>query len=164
MDNRRFLESYGGQSIDELIALESQFRLDSLVLAIEKALAGCQDPNAEELTVLSIEALEREVDGGGFVQFFSNSSRRFAPYVVDALTTIGCPKTALIAQRAIEALRIEGPLTAHSIALALASEDEERDDMFDQCDRDYYLGEEEPITDKVFVFVKAHSSRIRVGR
>ncbi|HEX7157291.1 MAG TPA: DUF4375 domain-containing protein [Burkholderiaceae bacterium] len=163
MDNRRFLESYGGQSIEELIALEPRFRLDSLVLAIEKALAGRQDPNAEELTVLAIEALEREVDAGGFVRFFASSSSRFAPCLVHALTTIGCPKTALIAQRAIEALRVDGPLTAQSIALALAIDDEERDDTFDQCDRDYDLGEEEPISDKLFVFVKAHSSRIRVG-
>ena len=35
-----FLEAYDGQSTDELIALEGQFRIDSIVLAFEAALDG----------------------------------------------------------------------------------------------------------------------------
>ncbi len=163
MDQRRYLESYGGQSLDQLIGLESHYRVDSLVLAIEHALAARHDPNPDELVVLAVEAMEREVDGGGFIQFFSRPSHRFAGVLVDALLAIRCPKTAAIARRALDALRLAGPPTPRAIAQALARTDEERDEALEQCDRDYYLGEEEPLTDHLFEFIKRRRDAIRVG-
>src|SRR5579863_2130168 len=107
MPEEKFLQKYSGQSVDELISLESEYRVDSLVLAFEEGIIqkfkregenGLSEP---ERVILAIEALEREVNNGGYSQFFENSSRYFAPWIVWALETIGCPQTARISQRAI---------------------------------------------------------------
>jgi hypothetical protein len=49
----------------------------------------------------AIWALESEVNNGGFSQYFLNSSAESASFVVQALETIGAPKTASICRRAI---------------------------------------------------------------
>ena len=43
--SKPFLESYGGQTIQQLIAMKHSHRVDSLVLAVEQALGG--KPEAE---------------------------------------------------------------------------------------------------------------------
>src|SRR5262245_14622428 len=103
-----FLESYGGQSTEELLALERNFRIDSLVCAFEQAIQGKPDESisTEERYVLAVEALEREVNNGGYSQFFGNSSHEFAPMIVTAMRAIGCPKTADITRDAIAVLGV----------------------------------------------------------
>ena len=63
-----FLDAYGGQTTDELIALESEYRIDSLVLAFEAALDAKAEHSKQERVVLAVEAVEREVNNGGFTQ------------------------------------------------------------------------------------------------
>jgi hypothetical protein len=53
----------------------------------------------EEHIVLAVEALEREVNNGGYDQFFTNSSREFVSTIVCSLRGIGCKKTSNITQR-----------------------------------------------------------------
>jgi hypothetical protein len=163
VDTKPFLKRYDGQSLAELLAMETTYRIDSLVGAIEEALSSRSDLNEAEKVVVSIEALEREVNNDGFVGFFHNSSRRYAPHVVSALYRIGCPKTAAIAQRAIDALALSGPLTVELVEAAIYREDEARNAVLEECDRDYYRGEEEPIADKLFSFIKAQRVSIRIG-
>jgi hypothetical protein len=82
-----------------------------LVVAFEQAFdqrAARVGENAlteEERIILAIEALEREVNNGGYSQFFLNSSREYAPVMVRALERIGCLKTAKITQKALDALQ-----------------------------------------------------------
>jgi hypothetical protein len=38
MPDLNWLDEYSGQTVDELLALEGEYRLDSLVLAFEQAL------------------------------------------------------------------------------------------------------------------------------
>jgi len=66
--------------------------------------AGPAKITGVELMVLSVLALEREVSNGGYDQFFRNSSRRFAPMIVNHLVTIGCPAIADITQEALDSL------------------------------------------------------------
>jgi hypothetical protein len=47
-----------------------------------------------------IQCLERELNDGGFEQFYSNSSGDFAHEIIDALKAIGANKTADIVQKA----------------------------------------------------------------
>jgi len=107
MSDLKWLDGYSGQTVDELLLLEAECRIDSLVLAFEQAVdqkaarLGVDALSGEERIILAIEALEREVNNGGYGQFFLNSSREFAPTIVRALALIGCPKTAAITQRAI---------------------------------------------------------------
>lgn len=49
----------------------------------------------------AIWRMEAEVNNGGFSQYFFNSSRASAWFVVAALEEIGAPKTASICERAI---------------------------------------------------------------
>ena len=49
---------------------------------------------AVERVVRAVEALEREVNNGGYSQFFINPPVESAPDIVAALRQIDCPKTA----------------------------------------------------------------------
>jgi hypothetical protein len=100
------LRGYSGQSTDELIALDGIFRTDSIILAFEQALdqkayrLGDSALSAEEVIILAIEALEREVNNGGYEQFFTNSSKEYASVIIDALNRIGCVQVADLTNRA----------------------------------------------------------------
>jgi len=71
---------YAGQTTAELLALEGAYRIDSLVVAFETAIQqklyreDAPEGSNEECIVLAVEVLEREVNNGGFDQFFRNSS------------------------------------------------------------------------------------------
>src|SRR5438105_806752 len=106
MANLQWLDKYSGQTVEQLIALEGEFRIDSVVLAFEQAMdqkaarLGDASLSDEERVILAVEALEREVNNGGYGQFYSSSE--YAPIVVRALRLIGCPKTAEITQKALK--------------------------------------------------------------
>lgn len=137
-----FLESYGGQSTDELIALAGKYRIDSLVLAFEQAIQRKTAAlSKEESCVLAVEALEREVNNGGYSQFFGNSSGEYAGIVVDALQAIGCPKTAAMT------------------ADAIAGRDDEK--KLAACDDRYYANDE-PIADRLFAWIGKNRAKIQL--
>jgi hypothetical protein len=165
MASQNFLDRYGGQTTEELIALATEFRVDSLVLAFEGAI---QDKSAEhplsqeEGYVLAIEALEREVNNGGYSQFFLNSSNAFAGTVVEALHAIGCSKTARITENAIAALRLEGELAPDRLEEVILSEDETVLRELGECDKRYY-DNDEPIADRLFEWIERNRAKIRVG-
>jgi len=161
----KWLNGYSDQSVEQLLSLEGEYRTDSLVLAFEEAInqkaqrEGMQSLTEEERIVLAVEALEREVNNGGYDQFFVNSSREFAPTVVDALQRIGCMKTATITQKAIKALGIED-LTSETIVAAIVRDDEQRLAKLNRCDDSYYESAE-PIAERLFAFIKANKAGIR---
>src|SRR2546421_9028027 len=106
MPDLQWLDRYNGESFDELVALEGSYRIDSLVLAFEEAMdqkaarVGENKLTGEERVILAVEALERELNNGGYGQFFLNTPA-YAPIIVDALRRIGCPKVAEITDRAV---------------------------------------------------------------
>jgi hypothetical protein len=160
-----WLGGYSGQSVSQLLSLEGKYRTDSLVLAFEQAISqkakrdGVQSLTDEERIVLAVEALEREVNNGGYDQFFVNSSREFAPTVVGALQHIGCKKTATITRRAITALGISD-LTSEAIDAAMAEGDEQRLAKLNRYDDSYYKCAE-PVAERLFAFIKANKTGIR---
>jgi Domain of unknown function (DUF4375) len=163
--NLSWLDGYSGQSIEELLALEGKYRIDSLVLAFEAGIRQklkCHERQAltdEERIVLAVEALEREVNNGGYDQFFTNSSQ-FVPTIVDSLQRIGCKRTAMITQRAIKVLGISD-LTAEAIDTAIVSDDddEQRLAKLNRCDEAYHKNAE-PIAERLFAFIKANKAGI----
>jgi hypothetical protein len=139
-----FLESYGGQTTEQLIALEKRYRIDSLVLAFEQGIQQAAEKRPltqEENYVLAVEALEREVNNGGYSQFFSNSSNEWADTIVAALRAIGCPKTADITAKAV-----------------VNREDEK---ALSECD-DRYYSNDEPIADRLFDWIKGNRAQIKL--
>ena len=167
MSNPEFLGGYDGQSLDELIAMESSHRIDSLVLAMESALdqklsvGGPAGLSAEERVILVIEALEREVNNGGYDQFFTNSSGAYAGEIEAALRSIGCPRQADIAKRALEALGVKGALTSASVEAALDAGGDDLSGRLGDLDDEYYKCDE-PIADRLFAFVKANRAKVQL--
>jgi len=72
----KLVEVYTGKSVDELLAITNGREIDFL-WAIEIALqeklerVGLDRLSEEERTVLAIQGLVREVNNGGYSQFFS---------------------------------------------------------------------------------------------
>jgi hypothetical protein len=139
-----WLDGYGGQTTDELIGLAGTHRIDSVVLAFEEAIRakgereGPTALSAPERVVLVVEAVEREVNNGGFDQLFRNSSKEYGADIVPALHAIGRPEVAELAQKAIEALGLEHVPTVEAIDLALEEDDEGRDEKLEELDSRYY--------------------------
>ena len=151
-----FLDAYGGQSTDELIDMAAEYRIDSLVLAFESALDQKSSHTEAERVVLAVEAIEREVNNGGFLQFFVNSSLEYTKDIVAAFQHIGCPATAGLCQKAIDLLGVEDltDLDAIEAASFEVDDDESRVEQFNALDSEYYVGAEEPIAVKLFEYIK----------
>jgi hypothetical protein len=141
---KQFLDRYSGQTTAELISLEANYRVDSLVLAFEQAIQN--KPFAElslsERFVLAVEAMEREVNNGGWDQFFFNTENQYDAYLNNALEAIGCPETAAVALDALD--------TYNGGADA---------DEFEELDNRYYALTE-PIAERLFRYVADHQGEI----
>lgn len=167
MPELKWLDEYSGQSTGELIALEGEYRTDSLVLAFEQALdqkaarVGPGSLTEEERIILAIEALEREVNNGGYDQFFVNSSVEFAPIVVDALNRIGCPETAALTEKAIDVLGLEAPVTVEAIGRVMEEESKDRDEKLNECD-ERYLEVAGDLSEPLLEFIKGNRDQINL--
>jgi hypothetical protein len=168
MGEEKWLDGYSGQTTDELIRLQGEYRADSIVLAFEEGLdqkagrIGQDRLTAEEKVVLAIEALEREVNNGGYGQFFINSSKEYTPIVVDALNQIGCADVALLTQQAIDVLGIEGQVTVEVIDRVMEDESDERDEKLGECDERYYKVAGD-LAGPLLEFIKKNKDRITVN-
>ncbi|MGA9721306.1 MAG: DUF4375 domain-containing protein [Candidatus Binatus sp.] len=165
MSDLKFLKEYSGQTVEQLLSLEGEYRIDSLVLAFEQALdqrmaregRDSLSLGGEEQVILAIEALEREVNNGGYSLFFENSTRELAPIIVRALVRIGCPRTAEITQRALDALHLP-ILSVEAIEAAVASDNVSEEDL-NECDNSYYRSGED-IAGQLFAFIKRYGDAI----
>jgi hypothetical protein len=144
MKKLKWRDEYSGQTTDELISLEKKYRADSLVLAFETALQqkaeriGQERLTEEERVVLAVEALEREVNNGGYGQLFINSSKEYTSFFVSALNRIGCKDAAKLTQKAIDILGLKAPITVKAIDRLLKKENQKRDERLGECDARYY--------------------------
>jgi hypothetical protein len=161
-----WLNGYGGQTTAELIGLADTHRTDSVVLAFEEAIAakaerlGTTTLTTAELVVLAVEAIEREVNNGGFDQLFRNSSKEHATNYVSALEAIERPDVAELAKQAIAALRLaKWPLTIDAIDRAMETDSDARDEKFEALD-DRYLEVAGDLAPAVLAFIKANSAQV----
>jgi hypothetical protein len=158
--------AYSGETTSELLGYPARGQRELLVRAFEEGLqrkisrTGDASLSKEERIVLAVRALDREVNNGGFDQFFRNSAKKFAPEVVKSLTRIGCRRTAKITQRAINALH-SGPLTVARIEAAMRKANEVRDRELERCDELFYRTPQ-GIPSRLFTFIKANCRRIRL--
>jgi hypothetical protein len=160
-----WLDGYAGQSVDEALSFEGTENpyliLGTVERAIQKKLEtdGALQMTGVTLMVLSVMALAREVNNGGFDQFFRNSSRRFASRIVGDLVRIGCPEFADITQQAVDALEIQR-LTVPAIDAAMAVENVKRTRMLERCDIAFY--ERGELTERLFAYVKLHQDGVQI--
>jgi|GEM_PF-834803 len=160
---KRFLQSYADQSVDQLIAMEADYRIDSLLGAFEKAInrkkAKKKRLSQVEVDILAIEAMEREVNNGGYHQFFLNPSKEYAAGLPASLDRIGCPVAAKIASDSLAYLKVSGEVTVAKIDLSLQQLGEKAiDDLYEMDQR--YFQNREPIGDKLFAYIKANRTEI----
>jgi len=80
-----------------------------------------------------VEGLAREINNGGYDQFFRNRSRPFVPTIVDSLLRIGCVRAGEISQKATEELGLSA-LSAEAIATVIAVDDPDREAKLKRCD------------------------------
>lgn len=90
--------------IENLDSLLSQEDTTSSIIEIDDFICGLSfdEMTASQRVFHYIQELEREVNSGGFNQYFINSSGDYAMYAVDALKKVGALKTAAIVQSAID--------------------------------------------------------------
>jgi hypothetical protein len=104
----------------------------------------------------AIWELEAEVNNGGFSQYFLNDSAESAAFVVEALVTIGAPKTADICKRAIAAAFPSGlPLEAELIQSAAADFSDKVLEKLEPLDEEFFAYPHN-LTDALFAFVAKH--------
>jgi hypothetical protein len=158
---------YEGQDTAQILACKETHSILSLLCALEQGiqLRNERTPETanspEEITLLAIRALQREVNNGGYHQFFLNSSRQYALTVVPALSNIGCDTTAALTQSALDALKLQAT-TLTSIRTEILREDLERDQNLDRLDKEFYRIYE--IEDKLFSFVESRQHAFVLGR
>jgi hypothetical protein len=100
---------------------------------------GFQALTGPEQVAYCVDALEREVNNGGFDQFFANSSGDTAQETVKALETIGARAAAGIVRRAIAMFPDGEPaVDRDERADQLDAAGEERDGLWDSLDQEFY--------------------------
>jgi hypothetical protein len=160
-----WVEGYSGQAVDEILSFEGTEGVQPLLFVLEQAIlekakvSGPLKMTGVERMVLSVMGLSREVGNGGYGQFFRNSSRRFAPAIVDDLVRIGCPEIADISQQALDALDLP-KLGVAEIEAAMARESVHRDRALKRCDIAFY--ERGELSERLFTYVKAHQGGITI--
>ena len=111
-----------------------------------------------------IEAMEREVNNGGYAQFFVNSSKHFAPYIVQALQTIGCTEDAALAASAIAELRLPSTFDGEDCDKAYMTLMDEIDPRLEELASRYYETPE-PLCDNLLLsYIEQQASAIRIPR
>src|SRR5436305_423697 len=136
------------------------YRADSVIMAIEEALlrkdAAEQSPS--ERVVLVVEALEREVNNGGYNQFFLNEPS-YAREVVPALTAIGCTESARIAGDALAVLGPQPNWNEEQISAAAADMCDDDMSKLGELD-DEFFAYPDPIEDRLLAYIRAHAAEI----
>jgi hypothetical protein len=112
--------------------------------------------SAPQKVFSAIWAVESEVNNGGFAQYFFNDSRESASFVVEALETIGAPKTAAICKRAIATAFPEGLSQAAEIIRSVAAEfPDEILESLEPLDQEFFAYPHN-LTDLLFAYVSQH--------
>ena len=123
----------------------------------DKTMFGKEDFDAQSVpqkVFSSIWAVESEVNNGGFSQFFLNLET--AKFVVEALETIGAPKTAGICRRAIVTAFPDGlPSDPEEISSAASAFPDETEEKLDALDTEFFQYPHD-LTKLLFAYVSNH--------
>jgi hypothetical protein len=104
----------------------------------------------------AIWEVESEVNNGGFSQYFSNHSAESASFIVQALETIGAPRTANICNRAIVTAFPSGlPPTVEDIRAAANDFSEGILAKLEPLDQEFFSYPHN-LTDLLFTYVNRH--------
>jgi hypothetical protein len=109
--------------------------------------------SSSQKTFLFIENLEREINNGGFNQFYFNSSGDFSEETIKALLEIGAKKTAEIVKRANSEFKnrtVPKDRTERQTELELIEKNAEEN--WNKCDSEFYEYQDD-LTELLIAFV-----------
>ena len=109
--------------------------------------------NIYQKVFLFVENLEREINNGGFNQFYFNSSGDFSQETVDALLEIGANKTAEIVKKANSEFKngiVPKDRTERQSELELI--EEKAEEIWNECDSEFYKYQDN-LTELLIAFV-----------
>lgn len=149
--------------LDQVLSLEYD---SDIVIAIDEYLneksefgEKIEKLNSSQKTVLFVENLEREVNNGGFNQFYFNSSGDFSTETLDALLKIGAKKTA-------EVLKIANsefpngiiPKDREQRIKIMEQIEDKSNEIWNSLDDKFYTSENEidNLTDLLITFIKSN--------
>jgi hypothetical protein len=129
--------------IEKILKIEDEtaaiIELDTKLNEISKYGKEIERLTESQKTVLIVENLEREINNGGFNQFFFNSSGDFAHETVTALRTIKAFKTADIVSKSISAWPNQKvPKDRKKRQELLEEIAENADKVWNECDQEFY--------------------------
>ena len=158
---------YRGQSTSELLALVPTHRTDMVVTAFVDGLfakqntVGLEHLSSAERVVLAVEAIERDINSDGFDGLFRWSAD-LAPHFISSLSAIGREDVAEIVSSAIDALKINGEMTAAAVGAAMSWESRARDSELEVLDQRYYALDVDMAPD-VLRWIEANRSNVLAG-
>lgn len=162
----RFI-GYSGETAEELLSYPPQTQHRALVEGFREGIQakvtrkGERALTKEEGVVLTVTALEQEVNNGGFDQFFRNASRMYVSRLEDSLLIIRCIRIAKLAKKAVAALRLS-TLSVKKIDAAMAVESPDRDSEFERCNQQFYRAQtRQNIAKHLYTFIRANKATMR---
>jgi len=148
--------------LDSVLKIE---RRDMIVMKIdsylnEKSEYGekIEKLNPSQHTFLFVENLEREINNGGFNQFYFNSSGDFSQETIKALLEIGANKTAEIVKRANSKFKngdVPKDRTKRQNELELI--EKKAEENWNKCDSEFYKYQDN-LTELLIAFVIKNKS------
>jgi hypothetical protein len=148
--------------LDKILKMDDE---TSILIEIDEYLNGkseyCEKIdklNESQLTFIIIENLEREINNGGFNQFYFNSSGDFSHETIDELIKIGANKTADIVKKANSQFPDNKvPKDRTERQEILEQIEDKANEIWDTCDNDFYKYEDK-IGALLIEFVKANKT------
>lgn len=109
--------------------------------------------NESQKTLLIVENLEREINNGGFHQFYWNSSGDYANETIDALIKIGANKTVKIVKKGnLEFKNGTVPKDRAERQNELKLVEEKAEENWNKCDSEFYEYQDN-LTELLIAFV-----------
>ena len=151
------------KSIDEIWKIEEK---ENFVVEMDKYIAekceygdSMETLNAEQRILYITQALEMEVNNGGFAQFFFNSDGCFGNEIVSSFEKIGAMKTAEICKKAISIYGDKVPTDRDEREDVLTPDDEKEEErieaILNECD-DAFFEYEDDLVELNYQFIINH--------
>lgn len=147
--------------------MESEFRVDSLVMAVVAALRARSERgdslSGPERVAVSVDHLETEVNSGGFGSLFDQGDLEYVAMLAPALREIGCPTTAVIVDDAWSALGLAPGATRDQVLSARwGAREAAIEARLNELNTRLYRYDE-PITESLWDYIKEHRTEIRLA-
>lgn len=155
---------YNGESLDELIALGTEWRVDSRVASVHQALSGRQvPPTHAELVVVYVNEFENGINSGGLQEYFWHSKGQALGQLPDMLREIGAAEVALLLERGMAAADLVPPCDPYEVEEAMDEPKKAVADALSALDQEYF-GAGIALADRLWAYVVAHRDEISLAR